>query len=46
MRPTSRSSSPRVGERVGDVPTLVELAGPVIGTHAGAGFIGLAVTHT
>ena len=22
------------------------LAGPVIGTHAGAGFIGLAVTHT
>jgi DegV family protein with EDD domain len=36
----------QVGERTGDVPTLVELAGPVIGTHAGAGFIGLAVTHT
>jgi DegV family protein with EDD domain len=36
----------QVGERTDDVPTLVELAGPVIGTHAGAGFIGLAVTHT
>ena len=36
----------RAGERVGDVPVLVELAGPVIGTHAGAGFVGLAVTHT
>ncbi len=35
-----------VGERVGDVAPLVALAGPVIGTHAGAGFIGLAVTHT
>lgn len=33
-------------ERVSDVPVLVELAGPVIGTHAGAGFVGLAVTHT
>jgi DegV family protein with EDD domain len=36
----------QVTGRSGDVPTLVQLAGPVIGTHAGAGFIGLAVTHT
>ncbi|NNL13100.1 MAG: DegV family protein [Acidimicrobiia bacterium] len=35
-----------VAERATDVPTLVQLAGPVIGTHAGAGFVGLAVTHT
>lgn len=36
----------RVAQRTADVPTLVQLAGPVIGTHAGAGFVGLAVTHT
>jgi DegV family protein with EDD domain len=36
----------QVRERAGDVNPLVTLAGPVIGTHAGPGFVGIAVTRT
>ncbi len=36
----------QLGERFPDVAPLVSLAGPVIGTHAGPGFIGVAVTRS
>ncbi|MBT8215597.1 MAG: DegV family protein, partial [Acidimicrobiia bacterium] len=36
----------QVRERAPEIEPLVALAGPVIGTHAGPGVVGIAVSHT